>query len=174
MSERARQPEGLSVAAAGLDPRALQLREFRRADLRLLYEIDQSCFPAGIAYSLTELERFICRPSAKTWVAEIGGRLVGFVVANREQRDAGHIVTLDVAEDWRRGGVGTVLMNAAEASAREQGARFVYLETAEDNAAAQNFYRRRGYQKLRALENYYGNGLAAWLMVKRLSGRRDS
>jgi ribosomal-protein-alanine N-acetyltransferase len=78
-----------------------------------------------------------------------------------------------VAEDWRRGGVGTVLMNAAEAWAREQGARFVYLETAEDNAAAQNFYRRRGYQKLRALENYYGNGLAAWVMVKRLSGRRD-
>jgi len=56
---------------------------------------------------------------------------------------------------------------------RQQGARFIYLETAEDNAAAQSFYRRRGYQKLRGLENYYGNGTAAWLMAKRLPDRRD-
>ena len=173
MSEPAKQPEGYPAASPGLDQGALRLREFRRADLLLLSEIDQSCFPVGVAYSLAELEGFICRPSAKTWVAEVDGRIIGFVVANREQRDTGHIVTLDVVENWRRGGVGTALMNAAEAWAREQGARFVYLETAEDNTAAQNFYRRRGYQKLRALEHYYGRGAAAWLMVKRLSGRRD-
>jgi hypothetical protein len=78
MSELAKQRED-PPAAASLDQGKLQLREFRRADLQLLHQIDQSCFPPGVAYSLTELERFICRPSAKTWVAEIDEGIVGFV-----------------------------------------------------------------------------------------------
>jgi [ribosomal protein S18]-alanine N-acetyltransferase len=160
------------VARVDLEEGRLRLRQFQDGDLETLHRIDQSCFPAGIAYSLGELESFIRRPSANTWVAQVDENIVGFVVANREQRDTGHIITLDVVEDWRRGGVGTALMNAAEAWVRQQGAQFIYLETAEDNAAAQNFYRRRGYQKLRALENYYGKGAAAWLMAKRLSDRR--
>jgi ribosomal protein S18 acetylase RimI-like enzyme len=163
---------GPPVAKVDLEEGRLRLRQFRDGDLETLHRIDQSCFSAGIAYSLGELESFIRRPSANTWVAQVGENIVGFVVANREQRDTGHIITLDVVEDWRRGGVGTALMNAAEAWVRQQGAQFIYLETAEDNAAAQNFYRRRGYQKLRGLENYYGKGAAAWLMAKRLSDRR--
>ena len=161
--------------AGGVDREksTLRLRPFQDSDLEILHRIDQSCFPAGVAYSLAELEKFIRRPSASTWVAEAGENIVGFVVANREQHDTGHIITLDVVEDRRRAGVGTALMNAAEGWVRQQGARFIYLETAEDNAAAQSFYRRRGYQKLRGLENYYGNGTAAWLMAKRLPDRRD-
>ena len=168
MSESVKHPQ--SSTAKLEDEAPLRLRTFEDADLEALHQIDQSCFAPGIAYSLPELEAFIRRPSASTWVAEAGERIVGFVVANRGQREAAHIVTLDVLKDLRRGGVGTALMNRAEEWARHEGARFVYLETAEDNTVAQSFYRRRGYQKLRALENYYGEGAAAWLMVKRLSG----
>lgn len=151
----------------------VRLRRFQDSDLEALHRIDQSCFSAGVAYSLAELENFIRCPSVNTWVAEAGENIVGFVVANREQRDTGHIITLDVVEVWRRAGVGTALMNAAEDWVRQQGARFIYLETADDNTAAQNFYRRRGYQKLRGLENYYGKGATAWLMAKRLPDRRN-
>jgi [ribosomal protein S18]-alanine N-acetyltransferase len=147
----------------------LRLRRFRDGDLETLHRIDQSCFPPGIAYSLAELENLIRRPDASTWVAEAGENIVGFVVADCERRDAGHIITLDVKEGWRHGGVGTALMNAAEAWVRQRGAPFMYLETAEDNTTAQNFYRRRGYQKLRGLENYYGKGATAWLMAKRFA-----
>jgi [ribosomal protein S18]-alanine N-acetyltransferase len=148
---------------------ALRLRRFRDGDLEALHRIDQSCFPVGIAYSLRELENFIRRPDTSTWVAEADGNIVGFVVADCERRDAGHIITLDVKKDWRHGGVGTTLMNAAEAWVRQRGAQFMYLETAEYNTTAQNFYRRRGYQKLRGLENYYGKGATAWLMAKRFA-----
>jgi ribosomal protein S18 acetylase RimI-like enzyme len=47
--------------------------------------------------------------------------------------------------------------------------RFVFLETAEDNLAAQAFYEQRGYVKLKRIARYYANGAAAWVMVKALS-----
>jgi GNAT superfamily N-acetyltransferase len=42
-------------------------------------------------------------------------------------------------------GTGAVLMDAAEARARERGYRFVTLNVVDENAAARRFYERHGY-----------------------------
>jgi len=110
--------------------------------------------------------RFITHRTSKTWVAQEGDAIIGFLVANREPGQVGHIVTIDVVEQWRRRGVGRALMDAAEDWAERQSLKLVYLETAEDNLAAQAFYEARGYAKVEKLERYYANGTAAWLMVK--------
>jgi [ribosomal protein S18]-alanine N-acetyltransferase len=145
---------------------AVCLRSFRPDDLEVLYRIDQACFAPGVSYSRQELEAFITRRSSKTWVAIARGEVIGFLVADRAPQRVGHIITIDVAEHWRRRNVGTVLMDAAEDWARLQQLRFVYLETAEDNLAAQTFYEKRGYVKLKRTARYYSNGAAAWVMVK--------
>jgi ribosomal-protein-alanine N-acetyltransferase len=80
----------------------------------------------------------------------------------------GHIVTIDVLEGWRRRRVGSLLMDAAEHWAGEQKLLFVYLETAENNTAAQRFFAARGYRKVNSVENYYSDGAAAWVMMKRV------
>jgi ribosomal protein S18 acetylase RimI-like enzyme len=144
------------------------LRPFRSCDLETLCAIDQACFPPGISYSREELGSFIAHRSSRTWVAEEGGDIVGFLIADRQPRKVGHIVTIDVVEPSRRRGVGSKLMDAAEQWAWEQGLRLIYLETAEDNLEAQRFYMARGYRRSRKVENYYRNGLAAWVMMKRL------
>jgi ribosomal protein S18 acetylase RimI-like enzyme len=59
-------------------------------------------------------------------------------------------------------------MDAAEAWMRGLGMELISLETAEDNLPAQAFYAQLGFAKLRRIENYYGTGAAAWLMVKAL------
>ena len=146
----------------------MQLRPYRSSDLSTLHEIDRACFPPGIAYSRNELAGFITHRNSRTWVAEEDGTAIGFVVANRQTALVGHIVTLDVLESWRRHGVGTRLMDAAEAWARAQGLEMIYLETAEDNVPAQQFYAGRGYSKSEKVENYYASGIAAWVMVKGL------
>jgi ribosomal-protein-alanine N-acetyltransferase len=46
------------------------LRLYRAADFDRLWQIDQACFPAGIAYSQMELSGFITRRNAITIVAE--------------------------------------------------------------------------------------------------------
>lgn len=150
----------------------MQLRRFKPADLQRLYEIDQSCFAPGISYSQRELASFIRHRDSRTWVAEEGKEIVGFLIANQHPTMLlGHIITIDVVEDWRRKGVGTALMDAAEEWACKRRFISISLETAEDNLPAQAFYERRGYAKFERLENYYADGTAAWTMVKRFKGK---
>ncbi len=122
----------------------VSLRPFCPGDLEILYRIDQACFPPGVSYSRQELAAFIAHRDSKTWVAAAGEQIIGFLVAGRAPQRVGHIVTIDVTEPWRRRNVGTALMNAAENWARAEKLQFVYLETAEDNLAAQAFYKKRG------------------------------
>ena len=148
---------------------AVSLRPFRPDDLEAVFRIDQACFAPGVSYSRQELAAFIQHPSSKTWVATAWDQVIGFLVADRAPQRVEHIITIDVAEHWRRRNVGTALMDAAEDWARVQKLRFVFLETAEDNLAAQAFYEQRGYVKLKRIARYYSNGVAAWVMVKALS-----
>lgn len=146
----------------------MQIRDFQLSDLPRLTEIDQSCFSPGVAYSREELAGFIGHRSSRTWVAEEDGRIVGFAVAGREPVRIGHIVTIDVVEDSRRKHVGTRLMDSAEEWARKAKLQLMYLETAENNVAAQAFYAARGYRKVELIDRYYSDGQSAWVMVKRL------
>jgi ribosomal protein S18 acetylase RimI-like enzyme len=149
-----------------LTPDVMHLRRFRPSDLEILYAIDQACFPPGISYSREDLAGFIAGRNSRTWVAEESGEIVGFLIANRQPQKVGHIVTIDVVESERRQGIGSRLMCAVEEWARQQDLRLVYLETAEDNLPAQRFYQARGYRKAEKVERYYGDGRAAWVMMK--------
>ena len=152
----------------------MKLRAYHAADFQTLYEMDQSCFPPGVSYSRQELEKFINHGGSKTWVAEEGQAIVGFLIADREPGHVGHIVTIDVDAAWRRRGVGTTLMDAGEDWARRLSLELVYLETAEDNIPAQAFYEARGYVKYEKLDRYYGEGTAAWVLVKWLDPGRPA
>jgi ribosomal-protein-alanine N-acetyltransferase len=162
----AKSSEQAAVSGSPAGAPEIVLRPFQAEDLEALHQIDQHCFPPGIAYSRDELAAFITHPGACTWVAQAGAEIVGFLVADRSPHRTGHVVTIDVVEAWRRRGVGTLLMKVAEQWARKQGLRLMYLETPEDNRTAQAFYRRLGYQYYRTVERYYGNGASAWVMVK--------
>ncbi len=146
----------------------MQLRPYRPSDLQTLHEIDHACFPPGVSYSREELAHFVARRGSRTWVAEEGEAIIGFLIANRDSKEVGHIVTIDVVEPWRRRGVGSALMETCEAWAESEGVGFLYLETAEDNSAARAFYAGRGYAKLEKIPGYYEDGTAAWVMVKKL------
>ena len=149
----------------------MHLRAFRAGDLETLYQIDQACFPPGISYPREELSGFISQRRSRTWVAEESGETIGFLIAERQAQKVAHIVTIDVVDRWRRRRVGSLLMDAAEAWAREQQLLYVYLETEVNNTAAKGFYEDRGYRKVDRVENYYSNGMSAWVMLKRLKGK---
>ena len=149
----------------------MHLRAYRREDLEILYRIDQACFAPGISYPRDALSEFIGNRRSNTWVADEKGEVVGFLIAERQAHRAAHIVTIDVVESWRRRHVGSLLMDAAEDWAREQGLVLVYLEAAENNAPARSFYEARGYRKVDHVLNYYSDGASAWIMLKRLKSR---
>lgn len=144
------------------------IRDFKAEDLETLWRLDQACFPPEISYSRNELSTYIRRKGSFTLVAteEGVGRIVGFIVAYRGP--VGHIITIDIAAEARRSGVGTLLLQAAEERLREAGSQAVGLETAVDNAAALSFYKRHGYSVVRTWPRYYANGVDALMMQKKL------
>jgi ribosomal-protein-alanine N-acetyltransferase len=159
-------------------PSAFAIRNYRADDFERLWQIDQRCFPPGIAYTQMELSGFITRRNAITLVAEAqtavdaqssAERISGFVVAHPVRRKYGRILTLDIVPDARRVGLATMLMNECENRLRTQGCSEMYLETAVNNDAALRLYRKLGYEILRTLPDYYAShALDAFLMGKRL------
>jgi [ribosomal protein S18]-alanine N-acetyltransferase len=144
------------------------LRDFRKDDFERLWMLDQECFPPGIAYSKAELMHYIRRQGTFTIVAEAEGQIEAFIVAE-SVRQRGHLITLDVRERFRRNGLGSQLMTAAEARLSEKGCGVVFLETAVDNVSAISFYKRHDYVVLKTIPRYYDGKLDALLMGKKLA-----
>ena len=85
---------------------AITTRGYEAKDFARLHRLDQDCFPPGIAYSKWSLRYYLSLPGADCLVAEDGKDLAGFILAE-DHPPLGHIITLDVAEKYRRRGVGT-------------------------------------------------------------------
>lgn len=155
----------------------LHLRSYRREDLDALYRLDQSCFAPGIAYSRQELRYFLSRATALTFIAEETPeaqqiaqerQIAGFLIADLGRDASGHIITIDVAHEHRKRGVGRLLITAAEEQVLASGRQSMLLEVAVENAAAQSFYQQHGYLVLRRIADYYSTGKDALLMGKNL------
>jgi ribosomal-protein-alanine N-acetyltransferase len=148
------------------------IRPFQGRDLVRLYQLDQTCFPQGVAYSRAELQYFLTHPRCSCWIAEQpDSKLAGFVIlerATRNGRPAGHIITLDVDPADRRHGLGTLLMQTAEDQMKQEGAAVISLEVAENNAAARQFYRGLGFVNRGKIAKYYGGSIDAEVMEKAL------
>lgn len=148
------------------------IRDFKPEDFETLWNIDQECFPPGIAYSREELAMYMRRRSAITLIAENsdGIEIAGFIVAHGGA--TGHIITIDVLAEARRSGLGSQLLRAAEARLQESGSHAVGLETAVDNTGALAFYKRHGYDVIRTWPRYYANGVDALVLRKNLDQAR--
>lgn len=88
-------------------------------------------------------------------VARAGGRIVGFASVSLErgslelEATRGLLSNVYVVPAYRGRGVGTALLEAAEAELADRGAEVVILEVMARNEAARRFYDRHGYDAYR-------------------------
>ncbi len=80
-------------------------------------------------------------------VGEVGGKIVGRVTITTTGRDA-EISGFVVTEPSRRQGIGTRMIEAAEAEARRRGCTDVHLTVAKVNPGAYALYAGRGYERV--------------------------
>ncbi len=146
----------------------MELRDYQPEDFRAICEIDRICFPPGIAYSPAEIALSLQEPGTFAMVGEGDGRIAGFLLACRERRDRGHIITIDVLPEFRQKGLGTVLMREAHRRLKEAGVQRVRLETSVENIPAIRFYEKLGYVTVRLVPRYYRNEIDAYVMGKEL------
>ena len=151
----------------------VKLRRYVPEDFSRITEIDHACFAEGIAYPEEEMRYFLEMPSAITLVGVNGKSVHGFVIADhfRPRKGAkfmGRIITIDVAPEAQKSGLGTLLLEGAEEELLKAGCGYVSLEVAVDNEVALRFYKKMGYMVLRVLPRYYLGSVDGLLMGKRL------
>lgn len=160
-------------SASGYNKPVLTLRRYQPDDFPRLMEIDHACFAEGIAYPDEEMRYFLNRRSAITLVATDDHKIQGFVIADRfrsrrSTHSMGRIITIDVAPEAQRSGVGTLLLSSVEKELKCAECDYVSLEVAVDNRNAMRFYKTHGYSVLKILPRYYLNSVDGLLMGKRL------
>ncbi len=113
---------------------------------------------AGFAHpwSAEEVARLVADPATLAVAAldAANGRLRGFALA-RVAADEAEILTVAVDAAWRRKGVGRALLADALRRAANAGARAMFLEVDEGNAAALALYHRLGFIKVGERPGYY-------------------
>jgi ribosomal-protein-alanine N-acetyltransferase len=148
------------------------IRPYAHDDFAALYKLDQQCFPPGISYSKRMLQYFLNLPSADCLVAEAGKHIAGFVLSE-ENPPLAHIITLDIAEAYRRRGVGTALLHEMDEHFVFRGVQSVLLETSVENQSGIAFWERHGYRTEAVLKRYYLGRIDAYEMRKRLAGSKS-
>jgi [ribosomal protein S18]-alanine N-acetyltransferase len=137
----------------------MMLRRATARDLSAMSALHAASFPD--AWSGVSLGELLASPGAFAFIAiEVSSLAAGFVLARVAAGEA-EVLTIAVRPNARHKGLGRVLMEAAAAHAREMGARTMFLEVGETNAAARRLYRTLGFAEVARRKGYYDteNGL---------------
>ena len=123
-----------------------------------MVEIEKQCF-TDEAFSRQQISYLLTDYNTISLVAKINGELAGFVILQLEEqndREFGHIITLNVSSNFRRVGVAQKMMGEAEHLLRARGIVECRLEVRQDNHAAIKLYKQLGYVEIGVLDRYYG------------------
>ena len=92
--------------------------------------------------------------ASRAWVAEEDGKVVGAIVAWLLVDEA-HIATIATHPDFRRQGIASKLLIRTLQSMMNEGALTSVLEVRESNSAAQEMYRKFGFEESGRRPRYY-------------------
>ncbi|RZC82202.1 hypothetical protein C5167_044988 [Papaver somniferum] len=168
---------------------SLHIRTTTLADIPEIAACDLVCFPSedsSVCFSF--FNDSILSPLKVVFVAEYGGRIVGYVVsmkleeedeaeeaaAEEEEDIQGYIDYLGVHPTCRKLGIAAKLMTAAQnALVQEYGCDCVYLHVRQSNYAAIDLYIKiLGYIFHDTIAKFYVDGEDAYVMRKQLPGKQ--
>lgn len=130
----------------------IQVRPATAADLPRLAEIHAGAFPHP--WSASDLDVLLDTEGRRALLVEDEDGVAGFILT-QTVADEGEILTLAVLPARRRGGVGRALVLAAVEACRTAGVARLWLEVAEDNAAARGLYAQAGFIDAGRRRGYY-------------------
>ena len=146
-------------------------RLYQPGDFAALYAIEENCFQPPLRFPRAYMRSLVESASAATWIAEQNGSMAGFAIVEWAGADAGtvaYIQTIEVAADRRGQGIGPELLRRLELSARQAGAKLIWLHVDAENAPAIRLYEAHGYQYQGREERYYARRRPALIYSKPL------
>ena len=149
-----------------------RIRPYEPGDSEVLFQIDQICFPADIAFSQAEMFYYLNHPKSIAWVAEGPGSILGFILARVDSRSRAHVLTLDVIPEARKRKIGTALMKRLHQELEDRLIGVAMLEVSVGNIPAQRLYEKLRYKYAGTLAGYYRGREDAYRMIRVVGNRR--
>jgi [ribosomal protein S18]-alanine N-acetyltransferase len=155
----------------------VDIRDATASDLARITEIERMSYSAP--WSLKSFERELSLPFSKILVAETrpsdsaeesvrefasGARAMAGFLCRWLVADECHVLNIAVHPEYRRQGVGFVLLNTTIAEAVAKQAACVTLEVRRANLPARQLYRKLKFEERRLRKHYYGPGEDAIVM----------
>ena len=145
----------------------IEIREATAADATQLQALEGEAFGAR-GWVADAVAGAFSEPGVRVLMAgRAGNRASGFIIW-RDLAGEAEILSIDVAADARRAGLGRALVNACCAAARKAGAGAMFLEVDAGNASALGLYAAAGFSPCGRRRAYYKNGADALIMRKTL------
>lgn len=150
-------------------PIKIKIKRYSPSDMPQLKEIENSSLRFVTPVSL--LSRFYEIIPEGFLVAEINGKIAGYIIGNMQNDSEGHILAIAVDPRHRKRGIGTALIKAISNVLKKQGANKVRVELKLYNTGAKDFYSNFGFEKSAIIKGYYrmrGYTEDALIMTKNL------
>lgn len=101
-------------------------------------------------------------------VAELDGKVVGYVVGYRSAENEGHIFSIGVKKEYQRRGIGTRLIRTICDIFVVNGLKYARLEVRNSNIGAQKLYKSIGFVPCWTEKKYYSDGEDGMVMKMHL------
>ena len=107
-------------------------------------------------WSEDSLRKSLDHPAATAFIVTLGAPkpTAGFILGQLAADEA-EILSLGVASEWQRHGLGGRLVEGLARAVSRAEAKRLHLEVAEDNTAALNLYRKLGFVETGRRKGYY-------------------
>ena len=123
-------------------------------DLESICEIENKCFLD--AWSADQFKTALNGKTQKIMILENEGVIAGFGVI-MTVLDECEVLRIAVKKEFRRKGMGSVLLDSMLEEGRKSGAGIFYLEVRSSNDPARRLYEKKGFTETGRRKDYYKN-----------------
>lgn len=140
------------------------IRNWKFEDILAVSGLEKESF-GGEAWSYKTLVSAFESGASYGLVAEDGGEIVGYgcITCAADSSDLENVV---VAENYRRSGIGRLIVEGLLSEARARGAEQTFLEVRVSNVPAMRLYLKCGFAGAYARTRYYSDGEDCLVMKK--------
>jgi ribosomal-protein-alanine N-acetyltransferase len=154
--------EAAKDSPGGSEAPSFSLEKATWRDVFAIHRLEKRCF-GDDAWPWIDVLGALSSPGAIHLKLADGEGIGGYLIGERRSADIGWIAAIAIDPRWRRRGLGSQLMSAAEA---ELATRCVRLSLRASNQAAHSLYSKLGYRAVDNWPRYYRDGEDALVMEK--------
>lgn len=145
----------------------MTIRKFSFSDLNEMMEIEKTSFPNQKVWPKKYFKKLHQKYPEGFLVVESERKIVGYIIGQKELKEA-KIISLAITPNWRKKGIGTILIKFLINYFKKEGVKKISLHTRTKNKIGILFLKKLDFEISKKIKNYYQNGDDAYLMRKKI------